>query len=49
MPYKMYGNRIFENSILDLRGPRNDPEPDLPTKYERGHAWKTHTYAKPDL
>ena len=45
----MYGNRIFENSILDLRGPRNDPEPDLPTKSERGHAWKTHTYAKPDL
>ena len=49
MPYKMYGNRIFEYSILDLHGPRNDPEPDLPTKSERGHGGKAHTYAKVDL
>ena len=45
----MYGNRIFEYSILDLHGPRNDPEPDLPTKSERGHGGKAHTYAQVDF
>ena len=49
MPYKMYGNRIFENSILGLHGARNDPEPDLPTKSEQGHGGKAHTYAQVDL
>ena len=42
--YKIYGNRIFENSILDLHGNRNDPELDLSTKSERGHGGKAHTY-----
>ena len=34
-PYKMYGDRMFQNSILDLYGASSHPESDLLTKSHR--------------
>ena len=49
MPYKMYGNRIFQNAKMDLHGPRRDSEPDLLSEPQRTNVGETFAYADTDF
>ena len=49
MPYKMYGNRIFQNAKMDLHGPRRDSEPDLLSEPQRTNVCETFAYADTDF
>ena len=48
MPYKMYGNRIFQNAKMDLHGPRRDSEPDLLSEPQRTNVDLGETFAYAD-
>ena len=45
MPYKMYGNRIFQDANFDLHGPRSDSEPDLLSEPQRTNVGETFAHA----
>ena len=49
MPYKTYGESIFQNSLFDLHGSRSGSKLNLWTKSERVHIREAHTRAKIDL
>ena len=49
MPYKMYGNRIFQNANFDLHGRRSDSEPDLLSEPQRTNVGETFAYADTDF
>ena len=49
MPYRMYGNRIFQNENFDLHGRRSDSEPDLRSEPQRTNVGETFAHADTDF
>ena len=49
MPYKMYGNRIFQNAKMDLHGPRRDSEPDLLPEPQRTSVGETFGHTETEF
>ena len=49
MPYKMYGNRIFQNANFDLYGRRRDPGPDFQPTQIGTYRGGTHIHSQTDF
>ena len=49
MPYKMYGNRIFQNANFDLYGRRSDPGLDFQPTQIGTYRGGTHVHAQTDF